>query len=144
MLRSRQSRREEPFTPDAPEPVAAGTRGSSPEEEALLADSVVLAVLDPDLVVRADMSGAPTEIHGAAVWAKGAVAYGHMARLTQPALVDGAIGVVVAPQGRLVRALRFTIANGRITEIEVIGNPAWPGELDVSIVEWDRPIHVMR
>jgi RNA polymerase sigma-70 factor (ECF subfamily) len=221
MLRSRTSRREEPFTPDAPEPVATGTRGSSPEQEALLADSVglallvvldrltpaerlafvlhdmfampfeeiapivgrsaeavrqlasrarrrvragwapdadlvrqrevveafiaalragdfegLLAVLDPDLVVRADMAaGAPTEIRGAAVWAKGAVAYGHLARLTQPALVDGAIGVVVALRGRLVRALRFTIANGRITEIEVIGNPARLGELDVSIVD---------
>ena len=231
MLRSRQSRREEPLTPDAPEPVATGTSGSSralserseskdPEEEALLADSVglallvvldrltpaerlafvlhdmfavpfeeiapivgrsaeatrqlasrarrrvrgggapdpdlvrqrevveafisalragdfegLLAVLDPDLVVRADMAaGAPTEIRGAAVWAKGAVAYGHLARLTQPALVDGAIGVIVAPQGRLVRALRFTIANGKITEIEVIGNPARLGKLDVSIV----------
>jgi RNA polymerase sigma-70 factor (ECF subfamily) len=222
MLRSRQSRREEPFTPDAPEPVATGTSGSSPEQEALLADSVglallvvldklapaerlafvlhdmfavpfeeiapmigrsaeaarqlasrarrrvrggaapdpdlmrqrevveafitalragdfegLLAVLDPDLVVRADMlpSGAPTEIRGAAVWAKGAVAYGHLARLTQPALVNGAIGVVVAPRGRLVRALRFTIANGKIAEIEVIGNPARLVELDVSIVE---------
>ena len=222
MLRSRQSRREEPFAPDAPEPVATGTSGSSPEQEALLADSVglallvvldrltpaerlafvlhdmfavpfeeiapivsrsaeatrqlasrarrrvrggaaapdpdlgrqrevvdaflaalragdfegLLAVLDPDLVVRADMAaGAPTEIRGAAVWAKGAVAYGHMARLTQPALVDGAIGVVVAPQGRLVRALRFTIASGKITEIEVIGDPARLGELDVSIVD---------
>src|ERR687898_974670 len=96
----------------------------------------LLAVLDPDLVVRADMAaGAPTEIRGAAAWARGAVAYGHTARLTQPALVNGAIGVVVAPQGRLVRALRFTIASGKITEIEVIGNPARLGELDVSIVE---------
>jgi RNA polymerase sigma-70 factor (ECF subfamily) len=98
----------------------------------------LLAVLDPNLVVRADMSvpsGAPTEIRGAAAWAKGAVAYGHLARLTQPALVNGAIGVVVAPRGRLVRALRFTIANGKITEIEVIGNPARLGELDVSIVD---------
>ena len=220
MLRSRTSRREEPLTADAPEPVATGTRRSSPEEELLLSDSVglallvvldrltpaerlafvlhdmfavpfeeiapivgrsaeaarqlasrarrrvrgggapdpdlvrqrevveafiaalrggdfegLLAVLDPDLVVRADMSGAPTEIRGAAVWAKGAVAYGHLARLTQPALVNGAIGVVVAPQGRLVRALRFTIANGKITEIDVIGNPARLGELDVSIVD---------
>jgi RNA polymerase sigma factor (sigma-70 family) len=95
----------------------------------------LLAVLDPDLVVRADMSGAPTEIRGAAVWAKGAVAYGHLARLTQPALANGAIGVVVAPQGRLVRALRFMIANGKITEIDIIGNPARLGELDVSIVD---------
>src|SRR5687768_18557140 len=45
MLRSRQSRREEPFTPDAPEPAATGTAGSSPEHEALLADSVGLALL---------------------------------------------------------------------------------------------------
>src|SRR5512133_1781816 len=45
MLRSRQSRREEPFPPDAPEPAATGTRGSSPEQEALLADSVGLALL---------------------------------------------------------------------------------------------------
>jgi RNA polymerase sigma factor (sigma-70 family) len=220
MLRSRQSRREEPFTPEAPEPVATGTSGSSPEHEAVLADSVglallvvldrlapaerlafvlhdmfavpfeeiapivgrsaeatrqlasrarrrvrgggmpdadlarqrevveafiaalragdfegMLAVLDPDLVVRADMgTGAPSEIRGAAAWAKGAVAYGHLAQLTQPALVDGAIGVVVAPRGKLVRALRFTIANGKITEIEVIGNPARLGDLDVSIM----------
>jgi RNA polymerase sigma-70 factor (ECF subfamily) len=80
-------------------------------------------------------AGAATEIRGAAVWAKGAVAYGHLARLTQPALVNGAIGVVVAPQGRLTRALRFTIVNEKITEIEVIGNPARLGELDVSVVD---------
>src|SRR5215212_7071310 len=43
MLRSRTSRREEPFTPDAPEPVASGTGEGSPEHEALLADSVGLA-----------------------------------------------------------------------------------------------------
>ena len=220
MLRSRTSRREEPLTPEAPEPVATGTLGSSPEHEALLADSVglallvvldrltpaerlafvlhdmfavpfeeigpivgrsaeaarqlasrarrrvrgggtpdadlvrqrevvdafmaalragdlegLLAVLDPDLVVRADMSGVLTESRGAAAWAKGAVAYGHLAKLTQPALVNGAIGVVVAPQGRLVRALRFAIANGKITEMEIIGNPARLGELDVSMVD---------
>ena len=45
MLRSRQSRREEPFTPNVPEPVATGTQGSNPEGEALLADSVGLALL---------------------------------------------------------------------------------------------------
>jgi RNA polymerase sigma-70 factor, ECF subfamily len=45
MLRSRTSRREEPFTADAPEPVAPATSGSSPEQEALLADSVGLALL---------------------------------------------------------------------------------------------------
>ena len=80
-------------------------------------------------------AGAPTEIRGAAVWAKGAVAYGHMARLVRPALVNGAIGVVMAARGRLSRALTFKIVNGKITEIEVIGNPARLGELDVSVVD---------
>jgi len=224
MLRSRKSHREEPFTPDAPEPVATGTSGSSPEHEALLADSVglallvvldrltpaerlafvlhdmfatpfeeiatilgrsetatrqlasrarrrvrggaatpkpdlvrqrevvdaflsalrggdfegLLAVLDPDLVVRADMParpGAPAEIRGAAVYAKQAVAFGQLARLAQPAVVDGAVGIVMAPRGRLLRALRLTIVNGKIAEIEVIGNPARLGELDLSIVD---------
>ena len=98
----------------------------------------LLAVLDPDLVVRADLaapSGAPAEVRGAAVWAKQAVAFGQLARLVRPALVNGAIGVVMAPRGRLTRALTFTIANGKITEIEVIGDPARLGELDVSIVD---------
>src|SRR6187455_1285493 len=45
MLRSRSSRREEPFARDAPEPVATGSRGNSPEHDALLADSVGLALL---------------------------------------------------------------------------------------------------
>jgi hypothetical protein len=49
--------------------------------------------------------------------------------------VNGAIGVVMAPRGRLSRALTFKIANGKISEIEVIGDPARLGELDVSIVD---------
>src|SRR5574338_104789 len=46
MLRSRKSRREEPFTPHAPEPPAdTGRGGSGPEHDAVLADSVGLALL---------------------------------------------------------------------------------------------------
>lgn len=224
MLRSRQTRREEPLTPQAPEPVATGTSGSSPETEALLADSVglallivldrlapaerlafvlhdmfavpfdeiapivgrsaeatrqlasrarrrvrggegperdlagqrkavdafvaalrngdlqaMLAVLDPDLVVRADMGGpaGKSETRGAESWARGAVAFSQMARAILPSLVrvDGAVGIVVAPRGRLLRALRFTVENGKITEIEVIGNPVRLGELELSVLD---------
>ena len=96
----------------------------------------LLAVLDPDLVVRAELAaGASSEVRGAAVWAKGAVAYGQMARHVRPALVNGAVGLVLAPRGRLSRALTFTIAHGRITGIEVIGNPARLAELDVSSLD---------
>jgi RNA polymerase sigma-70 factor (ECF subfamily) len=60
------------------------------------------------------------------------VAYGHLARHAQPAIVDGNFGLVVAP---LVRALRFTFAGGKITEIDVIGGPAQLRDVDVSIVD---------
>jgi hypothetical protein len=50
-------------------------------------------------------------------------------------LVNGSVGVVMAPQGRLSRALTVKIADGKITEIEVIGDPARLGQLDVSIVD---------
>ena len=39
------------------------------------------------------------------------------------AKVEGSVGLLVAPRGRLFRVLRFTFANGRIAAMEVIGNP---------------------
>jgi RNA polymerase sigma-70 factor (ECF subfamily) len=99
----------------------------------------LLAVLDPELVVRADggvrPGVPPSEIRGAAIWAKQAVAYGQMARLARLALLDGTVGLVMAPQGKLLRALRFSIVNGKITEIEVIGDAARLAAIDLSIVE---------
>ena len=97
----------------------------------------LLAVLDPDVVVRADIypSGERRETRGAMAYAKGAVAYGHMAQLVRPALVDGRVGLVWAPKGRLVRVIRLTIANDKITEIEVIGDAARLAELELGVVE---------
>ena len=95
----------------------------------------LLAVLDPDLVVRADFGGplgASSEVRGAETWAKGAVSYGHLARAVQPALLDGAIGLVMAPHGRLTRALTFKIARGRIAEINIIGDPARLSAIEVG------------
>ena len=89
-------------------------------------------------MVRSDAAvrpGAPTEIRGAAVWARGAVAYGHLATLALPVLVNGAVGIVVAPRQRVVRALRFTITDGKISEIEVIGDQARLDQLDVSTLD---------
>jgi hypothetical protein len=62
------------------------------------------------------------------------VAYGHLAHSVALALVDGAVGLVMAPKGRLTRALTFTIANGRVTTIEVIGDPERLRELDFSVI----------
>ncbi len=78
----------------------------------------LVAVLDPDVVVHVDAaagaSGAAREVHGARIWAQGAIAFSRLARFVQPALVDGAVGLVLAPGGRLSRALRFTLAGGKI------------------------------
>src|SRR5438477_642698 len=72
----------------------------------------LVQVLDPDLVVHIDKSaaatGVPAEIHGARNWAGNAVAFARHMRFFQPALVDGAVGILLAPQGRLTRVLRFT------------------------------------
>lgn len=45
------------------------------------------------------------------------------ARLARLAMVEGSVGLIVAPRGRLSRVLRFTFANGRIAGMEVIGDP---------------------
>jgi RNA polymerase sigma factor (sigma-70 family) len=97
----------------------------------------LIAVLDPDVVVRLDSvaaRGGPTEIRGATTWAKGAVAFSHFARAVQPMLVNGAVGLVLAPGGRLARALTFTIVQGKITQVEIIADPARVRELDIGVL----------
>ena len=46
------------------------------------------------------------------------------ARAAQPALVNGAVGVVVAPRGRLLMVLVFTISEEKIVEIDAVANPS--------------------
>lgn len=222
MLRSRKSRREEPLDAQGPEPVADREDGADPEREALLADSVglallvvldtlspaerlafvlhdmfavpfdeiasivgrsptaarqlasrarrrvqgapassadlsrqrevvdaflaalrggdfagLLAVLDPDVVVRVDQGpqGVPREVRGAETWARGALAFSQFARFAQPALVDGTVGLVMAPRGRLFRALRFTIMAGKIAQVDVIADPERLRQLDLAVLD---------
>ena len=100
----------------------------------------LLMVLDPDLVVRADFGdGKRSESRGAAVWAKGAASYGHMARAVHPALVNGDVGLIMGARGRLSRALTFKFANGRIAEIEIIGDLKRVSELEVATVDERYP-----
>ena len=213
MLRSRQSRREDPLETAVPEPAAKQRRAPDPEAEALLADSVgyatlvvldrlnpaeriafvlhdlfdvpfeeissiagrspeavrqlasrarrrirgvttladdeleqqhslverflaglrsgdpkmLLDILDPAFAVRADAAsapgGLPPEIVAAEVWARRAVEAARGARLARIAMVEGSVGLIVAPRGRLSRVLRFMFANGRIAGMELIGDP---------------------
>jgi hypothetical protein len=96
----------------------------------------LLAVLDPDAVLRSDPAavppGAPTEIRGAIAIANRAAKGG--ARAARPALVNGEVGVIVAPRGRLLMVLRFTIAHGRIIEIEAVAKPDRLNKLDLALL----------
>lgn len=98
----------------------------------------LLAVLDPDVLVRIDEAagrpGGPREIRGAQNWAQGAVAYSQMVRYAQPALVDGSVGIVFAPEGKLSRVLRFTIVNGKIVQADILADPAHLSELDLAVL----------
>ena len=96
-------------------------------------------MLGPDVVIRIDRAavapGAPTEIRGAQAWAKGALAFSRATRFTQPALVNGAVGLVLAPRGRLLRALSFTITRGKIVQVDVIADPAPLRQLDLAVLK---------
>ena len=225
MLRSRKARREEPFGPHVPEPIVSREDGVDPEHEALLADSVglallvvletlgpaerlafvlhdmfavpfdeiapivgrspdaarqlasrarrrvrgaapapdpdlarqrevvdaflaaarggdieaLVAVLDPEVVLRADRGalrpGAPGEVRGARTVAEQALGYARLARFARPALVNGAAGFVVAPGGRPFAVIGFTVAHGRIAEIDILADPARLRGLDLTVLD---------
>lgn len=96
----------------------------------------LVTLLDPDFSVHADATvpaAAIPEIHGAAAWAKQAVQAARGAKFARPALVDGTVGVVVAPRGKLFRVLRLTFRGGRIAHMEVVGDPERLRSLDLAV-----------
>jgi RNA polymerase sigma factor (sigma-70 family) len=225
VLRSREQRREEPLEAHIPDPIVSHDDGSDPEGEALLADSVglallvvldtltpaerfafvlhdmftvpfdeigpmierspaatrqlasrarrrvkgvasvpdadltrqrrvvqafqaasrggdfdaLVALLDPDVVFRADRAVGPTPapivLRGAHAVAKGASAAAERVRFTQPALINGAVGLVMAPRGRLFLVLVFTITDNKITGIDVIAEPDRLRQLDLAVLD---------
>jgi RNA polymerase sigma-70 factor (ECF subfamily) len=98
----------------------------------------LLAVLDPDVVFRSDPaaipSGVPTELRGATAIANRVVKAG--ARAARPALINGEVGAIVAPHGRLFMVLRFTITHGKIIEIEAVSDPNRLRQLDLAILNY--------
>ena len=100
----------------------------------------LVAVLDPDIVVRIDEAaarpGAPREIHGAQNWARGAIAFSRQLPGTvQPMLVNGEVGLVWTPGGRVFRVLRCFFVNGKIARAEIIADPSRLRELDLATLE---------
>jgi RNA polymerase sigma factor (sigma-70 family) len=86
----------------------------------------LVAVLDPDVVLRADFGAAQASelIRGARKVAEGAVRFGEIAQHSRPALVNGGPGLVTVPDGQPQSVLAFTIRGGRIVEIDILADPA--------------------
>jgi hypothetical protein len=100
----------------------------------------LVAVLDPDVVLRVDRGavrpGDSRAFPGARAVAGQALTFGPQGiRFARRALVNGAPGFVVAPRGRPVALAGFTVARGKIVEIDVLADPARLRELDVTLLE---------
>ena len=228
MLRSRNFRREDSFGVHLPDPVISADGEPQPEEEALLADSVGLALLvvldtlspaerlafvlhdmfklpfeeiavmvgrspvaarqlasrarrrvkgaeipapDPDLarqreVVDAfflaarngDLDALVRLLHrdvvlrsdfgakrpAASVVIRGAEAVAHQARpirgaVVRPALVNGSAGVVITVGGRPFAVMGFTVADGRILEIDAIADPERVARIAAAVLSEEQP-----
>ncbi|MFC9435807.1 sigma-70 family RNA polymerase sigma factor [Nocardia sp. NPDC057030] len=100
--------------------------------------TALLAVLAPEVIRFADPAalpaGLPAVVRGAAEVAKETVLLQRRSRVAALALVGGAVGIVVAPRGRLLLALAVTVRGGRVASYEVIADPARLRHLDLAVL----------
>jgi hypothetical protein len=105
----------------------------------------LLEVLDPDAVIRIDAAarmagGAPDaapvarEVRGASTWVRRFVALSRGMSFVQPAVINGSVGLIFAPRGKLSRALTFTFGGEKVTRVEVIGDPARLAALAIVVL----------
>jgi len=95
----------------------------------------LVAILHPDAVLRADRGPAGVELHGAGQVAARVLSFARLAGWARPALVNGAAGFVVAPEGRLFAVAGFTVAEGRIVEIDLLADPERLRDLELDILD---------
>jgi RNA polymerase sigma factor (sigma-70 family) len=96
----------------------------------------LMAVLDPDVVLRADRgavpAGASVVIRGAAAVAGQALTFAPLARSGRPALVNGAAGVVVTRAGQPFAVMGCIVAEGKIVEIDILADPERLRQVDLT------------
>jgi len=99
----------------------------------------LVAVLDPDVVLRADGGAARTRptvvIHGARAVAGQAATAARLAPFVRPALVNGTAGAVVVVAGRVFSVMGFTVAHGKIVAIDVLYDPERLANLDLTVLD---------
>jgi RNA polymerase sigma factor (sigma-70 family) len=99
----------------------------------------LLAVLAPDVVRRADLAllapGRDPELRGADAVAREMAVFGGRSRYAAAALVNGAVGAVVAPRGRLLLVIAVTVAGDRVAAYELIADPARLGRVELAVLD---------
>ncbi len=101
--------------------------------------NALLEVLDPDVVLRADSGALPSPpsrlVRGAREVAQLALAFSDLAHFSRPALVNGAAGIVVAPEGRVYAVFGVTIKHDKIVEFDILGDPERLAQLDLVVLD---------
>jgi RNA polymerase sigma-70 factor, ECF subfamily len=99
----------------------------------------LVAVLDPDIVLRADGGTLRPDdtrvVRGAEQVAKRALMFAGLSPYVRPALVNGVAGVVVAPHGQPFSVMGFTVVGGRIVAIDALSDPERLRELDLTVLD---------
>jgi RNA polymerase sigma factor (sigma-70 family) len=97
----------------------------------------LLEVLDPDVVLRADLGplGGSRELRGAKACADQAIFYSRLGLVVQPALVNGAVGAVATLDGEPYSVGAFTVQGEKIVAIDILADPDRLRELDLSILD---------
>jgi len=99
----------------------------------------LVAVLDPDVVVRADLGPLPAggrrEVRGARAVAGQALFYARLGLITKPALINGAVGVVSLLEGRPFSIGGVTVRGGKIVEMDILADPERLRLLDLTILD---------
>jgi RNA polymerase sigma-70 factor (ECF subfamily) len=96
----------------------------------------LVAVLDPDVVLRADTGAAPSdEVHGAREVAGRALMFSHLAPFARRALVNGTPGIVTVRDGEPLAVMGITIAHEKIVALDILADPERLAGLDVTILD---------
>jgi RNA polymerase sigma-70 factor (ECF subfamily) len=99
----------------------------------------LVAVLDPDVVLRADagaaLAGASREVRGAENVAGQALTWSRVDLSIQRALINGAAGIVSSHAGQPFSVGALTIRGGKIVEIDILADPERINRLDLTLLD---------
>jgi RNA polymerase sigma factor (sigma-70 family) len=99
----------------------------------------LVAVLDPDIVLRADQgpvpAGAAREVRGAENVARQAIMFSRLDLDIRPALINGAAGTVTLRDGEPFAIAGFTVRNGKIVEMDILADPERLAQVDLTVLD---------